>query len=400
LFNQFFGFNNSFELVLSNMFSIFVKNTGITLIKVGILGSRGIPNNYGGFEQFAEYLSVGLTLKGMDITVYTPHHHPYKKTSFNGVKLIHCYDPERLMGTSGQFIYDLNCILDSRKRSFDIIYQLGYTSSAIWQALMPEKSTLITNMDGIEWQRNKYSKLVRAFLRFSEKQAVKKSNYLIADSKAIQEYLQSNYLKDSTYLAYGAERFLEVEPGIIEKLDVQPFAYNLLIARLQADNNIETIIQSVLKSEAQFPLLVVGNFNNKYGSYLLKKYREDKIRFLGGIYNPKLLNNLRFHAALYIHGHSAGGTNPSLLEAMAASARICAHDNVFNKSILAKDALYFRDSESLTVILNQVDEEKQWGQKIQSNLRKIEETFNWPKIIDQYFELFTNICNNKDFSST
>ncbi len=365
-------------------------------MKIGILGSRGIPNNYGGFEQFAEYLSVGLARKGVDVTVYCPHYHLFKHSEFKGVKLIHCYDPESLMGTSGQFVYDLNCILDSRKRSFDIIYQLGYTSSAIWQRFLPKKPMLITNMDGIEWQRNKYTSLVRAFLRFSEKQVIKKSDYLIADSLAIQEYLQTTHKKDSTYIAYGAERFLEVDPKFIQRFEVQPFAYNLLIARLQADNNIETIIQSSLESKLHFPLLIVGNFSSKYGRYLLKKYNDQKIRFLGGIFDSLILNNLRFHSSLYVHGHSAGGTNPSLLEAMAASARICAHDNVFNKSILGKDALYFKDSKSLTEIMNQVYEEKQWSLKTQSNHQKIEDTFNWPKIIDQYFELFSNICNKID----
>lgn len=361
-------------------------------MKIGILGSRGIPNNYGGFEQFAEYLSLGLSLKGMDVTVYCPHHHPYKKSEFKGVKLIHCYDPEKLMGTSGQFVYDLNCILDSRKRAFDIIYQLGYTSSAIWQRLLPKKPILITNMDGIEWHRKKYNGLTRKFLRFSENLAVNKSDYLIADSPAIQEYLLKSYKKDSKYIAYGAERFLYNDSEIIQKFEVQPFAYNIAIARLQADNNIETIIQASLDSDTAFPLLLVGNIDNKFGKYLKKKFKEQKIRFLGGIYNSVLLNNLRLYASLYIHGHSAGGTNPSLLEAMAASARICAHDNVFNKSILGKDALYFNDSKSLTEIMNHVYEENQWDLKIQSNLQKVEKNFNWPKIVDQYFEFFSGHC--------
>jgi hypothetical protein len=101
-------------------------------LKIAILGTRGIPNNYGGFEQFAEYLSEGLTEKGHEIYVYSPHNHNYQEKEWRGVKIIHCFDPEYKVGTAGQFIYDLNCILDSRKRGFDIILQLGYTSSSVW----------------------------------------------------------------------------------------------------------------------------------------------------------------------------------------------------------------------------------------------------------------------------
>src|SRR5678815_4853342 len=101
-------------------------------MKIAILGTRGIPNSYGGFEQFAEYLSLGLTNKGHHVTVYNSHNHTYQENSWNGVNIVHCYDPEYLIGTAGQFVYDLNCILDCRKKDFDIILQLGYTSSSVW----------------------------------------------------------------------------------------------------------------------------------------------------------------------------------------------------------------------------------------------------------------------------
>ena len=136
-------------------------------MKIGILGTRGIPNFYGGFEQFAQYLSEAFVKKGHEVHVYNSHTHPYEKNEWNGVKLIHCYDPENTIGTVGQFIYDLNCILDSRKREFDIILQLGYTSSSVWNWIFPKKSIIMTNMDGFEWKRSKYSKPVQQFLLFA-----------------------------------------------------------------------------------------------------------------------------------------------------------------------------------------------------------------------------------------
>src|SRR5690606_15248269 len=127
---------------------------------IAILGTRGIPNNYGGFEQFAEYLSSYLANKGHEVDVYCSSSHPYQKSLWSKVNLIHIYDPENQLGTLGQFVYDLNCILDSRKRDFDIILQLGYTSNSIWGWLFSSKPIIVTNMDGLEWKRSKYSKPV------------------------------------------------------------------------------------------------------------------------------------------------------------------------------------------------------------------------------------------------
>ena len=122
-------------------------------MKIAILGTRGIPNYYGGFEQFAQHLSEYLVNKGHEIIVYNSHTHPYQEGEWNGVKIVHCKDPEDKIGAAGQFIYDLNCIIDSRKRDFDIILQLGYASSAIWYFLFPKKAIVITNMDGLEWKK-------------------------------------------------------------------------------------------------------------------------------------------------------------------------------------------------------------------------------------------------------
>lgn len=132
-------------------------------MKIAILGTRGVPNHYGGFEQFAEYFSVYLVEKGHEVYVYNSHNHPHQEKVFKGVHIIHQNDPEHKLGTFGQFIYDFNCILDSRKRNFDIILQLGYTSNSIWFFLLPKKSICITNMDGLEWKRTKYSKPYSSF---------------------------------------------------------------------------------------------------------------------------------------------------------------------------------------------------------------------------------------------
>ena len=359
-------------------------------MKIAILGSRGIPNNHGGFEQFAEYLSAFLAKKGHNVYVYNSHTHPYQKNLWRGVHLIHKNDPEDKVGTVGQFIYDLNCILDSRKKQFDIILQLGYTSSSIWGWLLPKKSIVVTNMDGLEWKRSKYSRPVREFLKIAENLAIKTSDYLVADSVGIKDYLKNKYGHDSEYIAYGAELFSSPEEKVLEIYNVEKYNFDLLIARLEPENNIEVILDGVVKSGLNRTFLVVGKHETKFGEYLKQKFKDSKnIIFLGGIYNLEHLNNLRHYSNLYFHGHSVGGTNPSLLEAMASNSLIIAHNNVFNRSILGDNAFYFKNSDEIMSLMN-----KQKGENLKflaANADKIKKELSWDVINKKYEDYLLSV---------
>ena len=362
-------------------------------MKIAIIGTRGIPNNYGGFEQFAEYLSVGLVDKGHEVFVYNPHNHPYQMNTWNNVNIIHCYDPEFRLGTIGQFIYDLNCILDSRKRNFDIILQLGYTSSSVWNWLFPKNSIIVTNMDGLEWKRSKYSKMVQNFLKFAEKLAVKYSDYLIADSKGIQSYLKNKYSIESEYIPYGANLVDNCNEKELNEFDLKPYNYNMLIARIESENNIETILKGIINSDTKRKMLVIGSINNKYGQYIKSKFTDERIIFLGYVSFIKKLNLLRYFSHIYFHGHTVGGTNPSLLEAMSSQSLICAHNNEFNKAILLDDAFYFNCDKCITSLLNK-SEISERNQYVSHNIEKIKIKYSWDTIVSDY-ESFMNSCLNK-----
>jgi glycosyltransferase involved in cell wall biosynthesis len=365
-------------------------------MKIGILGTRGIPNQYGGFEQLAEYLSVGLLEKSFEVYVYNTHNHSYQEKTWNGVNIIHCFNPENKLKTAGQFIYDLNCILDARKRDFDVILILGYTSISVWGRLFPKKATIIINMDGLEWKRNKYAGKIRKFLFYAERLAVKYCDYFIADSLAIQKYLQSKYDVPSTFIAYGAET-----PGIAKQSDLQEkgltkFNYYLIIARMEPENNIEMMLDGFSASNSGKKMILIGNPTNQYGIYLQNKFRNDlRIIFLGPIYDKATLHSLKTFSALYFHGHSAGGTNPSLLEAMASGALIAANNNEFNVSLLQKDAYYFLDADEVKALIEEVSPGLKEKNMIANNIKKIQEHFTWPKIIDQYAECITESWRDK-----
>ncbi len=365
-------------------------------LSIGILGTRGIPNQYGGFEQCAEYLALGLVQKGHKVWVYNSANHEYKEAEWQGVNIIHCTDPEPKLGTFGQFIYDKNCIEDARKRQFDILLQLGYTSNSIWFFRWPKRPINVVNMDGLEWKRSKYNKWVRTFLKYAEKLAAVHADALVADSTGIQHYLLQTYRKQSYFIPYGADVFSNPDVNCLAKYKLLPFQYTMLMARMEPENNIEMIIRGYIESGSKVPLLVVGKTENSFGTFLKNEFSDFKqIVFLGGIYNKEIINNLRYYSWLYFHGHSVGGTNPSLLEAMACNSLILAHDNVFNKSVLENDAFYFSNKDQLAEQISQLQPKENYVQLLQNNVQKIQQKYNWQTIVDAYENVFVETLNKQ-----
>lgn len=369
-------------------------------LRIGIAGTRGIPNNYGGFEYFAEHLSLGLAKKGYDVYVYSSHNHVNQQPYWNGVHIIHCYDPEYLLGTAGQFIYDLNCIKDSRKRNFDILLLLGYTSSSVWGTLYPTDTIIISNMDGLEWKRTKYSPHVKRFLKYAEKLAIKYSDFFIADSTYIQKYLTEKYQINPEYIAYGATIFDQPDQDVPAQYGLHNYGYNMIMARMEPENNIKMILDGYHTAKSQRDFIVVGNAENKFGQYLRKKFSQDKrIRFTGSIFNQSHINNLIYYSNLYFHGHSVGGTNPSLLEAMGSQALIVAQDNVFNRAVLESNGHYFSTAIEVQEYADNLCKNSGAAKIIAANKQKIEQQYNWEKIINAYESFFLRCYKEKKVSS-
>ena len=312
-------------------------------MKIAILGTRGIPNNYGGFEQFAEYLGNGLVQLGHDVTVYNPSTHPYKDKEYKGIKIISKFSPEDKIGSLANFYYDWICSSDASKRDFDIVYHAGYQSAALAIKFFAfkSKSVWLTNMDGIEWKRDKWSQPIKWLTKKMEKIAIKNSDYLISDNIGIQKYYEDIHNAKSFFLAYGANVPEQISSYVLGLYNINEYDYSLIISRLEPENSVEIIIEGYIKSESNKKLIVVGNHQTKYGGYLKNKFSHCRIiEFVGGIYNKEHLDGLRKYAKFYFHGHTVGGTNPSLLEAMAVGANIIAHDNLFNKSVLKGCAFF------------------------------------------------------------
>ena len=368
-------------------------------MKIAFISTRGIPNNYGGFEQFAEYISVGLVRRGHEVVVYSPHFHPYREPDYKGVRIKHIYIPEKWMGSSvGSFFYDFLSLRDAlKKEKFDIIYEAGYTSivpAYIWFNVKRIKYPLFTtNMDGLEYKRTKFNKWVQKFVFWEERMAVKHSHYLIADNMGIRDYYKEKYGKESKFLAYGADVHEDYDVDVLKEYGLEAGGYFIVVARLEPENNLFMAIEGYLASNqyGKHPLVVVGKTNTPYGKYLMERYGRDRnIRFVGGIYDFRKLNSIRHYSYAYFHGHSVGGTNPSLLEAMASGCFILAHDNIFNRAVLGENALYYGSTDAATEMLDGIDQAVSAHKKeyTERNLEVIRRDYSWEKLVDEHEEYF------------
>jgi rhamnosyltransferase len=378
--------------------------------KIAIIGSRGIPAKYGGFETFVEEISTRLVTYDYDIYVSCEGGIEPKIFEYNGVKLFY-FPIKPFYRIIYETVYDIYSMIKA-SLICDYIYILGYGAGYFFFIPKIFGKKLIVNVDGIEWKRAKYNRLEKIILYTSEKFAIFFADVIIADSKAIKRYIDTNYKKKAIFIPYGVTSpkiikwdkikllNLIIQNKNIEKLEENDFY--LVVARLEPENNIHMIIEGFLKSKSNKKLIVVGNFLSlKYKeniSNIIKKYcGEGRVIFTGAIYNKTILNMLRQNNFVYIHGHSAGGTNPSLLEAMIMNNIIIAHDNEFNNEVGNNSFLYFDSDESLANIINSIENNKEKFTNLKSLSKDIVLIrYTWEEIILNYIELFKKFNKQKE----
>ncbi len=368
-------------------------------MKIAILGTRGIPNNYGGFEQCAEKIAERWAKQGIDVTVYNTDEHIYKKNEWKGIKIKHIFCKEKKIGIWGTFIYDYLCLKDAVKSNYDVILNLGYVPSALFFSIKKKtKAIFVTNMDGFEWKRKKWNSFLKKFILYCEKRAIAYSDLIVCDNLALKNYYLKFLInnKKIEYISYGAEIPNKINEQDLKEFGLKEYGYYLSIARIEPENNIDTILEAYIMSKVKDPFIVIGNLNTKHAKYLIQKYKIYKnIIFLGPLYNYKKLSVLRKYAKLYFHGYTVGGTNPSLLEAMASGAYIVAHDNEFNKAVLSDNGLYFKNKLDLKKIFENYDENlrKKFSK---NNIEKIKKDFNWDLVAYKYIKVFKDLLNKKN----
>lgn len=353
--------------------------------KIAIIGTVGLPAKYGGFETLAEHLVTHLSGK-YNFTVYCSKN-KYKKeeriASYKGALLK--YIPLEANGVQS-IPYDTLSILHALRKN-DVLLILGVAGAWIlpFVRLFTNKKIIIS-IDGIEWKRDKWPIYAKLYLWWAEKIAVKYSHIDISDNESIQDYTALRYETLSRVIEYGADHTLEVKPEA-EDFIKYPFLkndYAVKVCRIEPENNVHMVLEAFKKS-AKMNLVLVGNWNNSdYGKQLKESYGAVKNIFLfDPIYNQREIDLIRGNATLYVHGHSAGGTNPSLVEAMFLGLPVISFGVSYNKTTTENKAVYFSTSEELGNHLDTITA------AVLENLRKEMKSvamrrYTWSTISNQY----------------
>lgn len=362
--------------------------------RIAILGSRGIPARYGGFETFAEELGARLVERGFDVTVFceSDAKHPSPPAKYRGIDLEYVSAPR--IGRLSTVFFDLAALWRARKR-FDVVYMLGYGASLFCFIPRLFGTEVWINMDGVEWWRSKWSRTGRLYLRAMEAVAMRTPNRVIADAAAIRSHLNARYrrLPQCAVIPYGAEVAMNApSEELLTEWNVRPREYYSVVCRLEPENNVLEVLEGFVCSTSPYQLLVVGDMAID-SSYVrrLREIRDPRVRLIGTVYDQRRLRALRFHSRAYFHGHSVGGTNPSLLEAMACGNAVVAHDNAFNREVAGDAAMYFTKSADIAVIVATLEADMQRLRTMRANARqRIETIYNWNAVADQYERLLAH----------
>lgn len=377
-------------------------------MKIAIVGSRGIPAKYGGFETFAQGLTENLVERGYEVSVSCEYESPHsRKNSYKGAALEYfpIKPPENYF--LRKFYENLSDIyfLIKLSRKHELIYFLGIEVGMFFfiPLILSRKSKLIVNIDGVMWKRSKFNLLERWLLKLNHIMATIFAHKIIVDSQEMKNYVNKKYLDKTVYISYGIDTYGRIvrDNDFKEQIKrytsfkITPGNYFLVVARMEPENNIQTIIEAFSQMNDSIPLLVVGDFTSSQYREKIESITVDMpsdVIFMGSIYDQKFLNMLRQNCRAYIHGHSVGGTNPSLLEAAVSRNIIIAHDNPFNREVCGKSAFYFKNSSELARKLELVYNYPETCQYLKNEVyQRVLNDYSWDKITENYISLFKQI---------
>lgn len=352
--------------------------------KVSIIGIVGVPACYGGFESLVENM-LDYTPADVEYTVFcTSQKYENKLEIYKGAKLIYL---DLNANGKDSIMYDYKSMKMSLES--DIMLILGVSGCMFLPFIRKKfKGKIITNIDGLEWKRDKWNFLAKWLLHFSEKMAVKYSDVVIGDNKGITDYVKKAYNKDAILIAYGGDHVSKIEDdSLYEKYPFCKNPYSVTVCRIEPENNIHVILEAFSKMPEK-QLVMVGNWKNgEYGSELKDKYSKfENIHLLDPIYESHTINWIRSNAFIYVHGHSAGGTNPSLVEAMNLGLPILAYDCVYNRATTYEKAIYWKEDKD---IIDSIDTDVNKLKEIGKDMEEIgASVYSWQKISECYNNLY------------
>ncbi len=369
-------------------------------MKIAIIGSRGYPIVYSGYETFVRELGERLVRSGIGVTVYC-HRNLFRKRprELNGIRLV--YVPTIEKKILSQFVHSLQSMLHACFGGFDVILVVNSANGPFGLLARIFRRSTVINVDGLEWLRPKWRGLGARYFHWASRMAVRLYDRVITDSSEMQKIYRQEFNAESTMIAYGANIPPPADPGLLGKWGLQPRGYYLVVGRLVPDNNADLIAREFAASASQRKLVIVGDvpYRDCFAENL-QGSSDPRLVFTGYVNDPDELEALLQHCHAYFHGHEFGGTNPVLLQALANGCAVCALDTVFNREMMlaGEYGLYFaKKTGDLAARIGEMEGDEALLNGLRRKApQRIRDVYSWESITAQYRRLFAEIADGKN----
>jgi len=365
-------------------------------MKIAIIGSRGYPYVYSGYETFVKELVERLVKQNIEVVVYC-HKNLFSAypPQVNGVKLKYFSTIESK--ALSQLLHSFQAILDACFRKYDVILVVNSANGPFGLLTKIFRKKTVINVDGLEWLRPKWKGLGARYFYLASKLSTKLYDRVITDSFEMQKIYLNEFNSDSTVIAYGANIRYSKDSSVINKWNLFPQEYYLIVGRLIPDNNADIIVEEFIRSDSKKKLVIVGDvpYKDTYATKI-KSVTDARLVFTGYVTNQNELAELYHNAYIYVHGHQYGGTNPTMLKALAYGCSILALDTVFNKEMLEGEnygVFFTKQPGNLAQVIDSIEKNDSFLKTFREKAReRITNNYTWEKICSQYINLFEELC--------
>jgi glycosyltransferase involved in cell wall biosynthesis len=369
-------------------------------VHIALIGTRGVPARYGGFETCVEEVGSRLAARGHHVTVYCrrPLDGPPPPDSYLGMELVTL--PAMRRRSLETLSHSAASVADAvLRRRPDVAVVFNSANAPLLPLLRASQVPVATHVDGLEWKRAKWGRLGRHYYQMAEGLAVRWSDALIADAPGIARYYDQQFGAATVQIAYGAP-VVRIDPWALEGTGLRPRRFHLVVARFEPENHVEEIVRGYAASSAELPLVVVGGapYNDRYVR-AVHDAGDERVRFLGSVWDQHLLDQLYANALVYWHGHSVGGTNPSLLRALGAGAATNAFDVDFNRDVLEEAGRYWSDPSDVARLVESAEREPSALDGRRRAAARRAAHFDWGHVADEYETLCVELLERASVRS-
>lgn len=365
-------------------------------LSIAMVGTRGVPARYGGFETAVEEVGRRLAARGHHVRVYCRSGNSDQRSHHQGMELVTLPAVRhRSLETLSHSGLSVAHLCGSRT---DVAFVFNAANAPWLPLLRLRRIPVATHVDGLEWRRSKWGPTGQRYYRAAELSAVRLSDALIADAPGIARYYANQFSATTSLITYGAPIQEEAADDRLGELGLRPGEYHLLVARFEPENHVDLMVEGARAAGLRHPLIVVGSapYSDEYTSRVRSLAGDDPlVRLVGGVWDGELLDQLYGNALTYLHGHSVGGTNPSLLRAIGGGAATIAYDVDFNRDVLGEDGVYVRTLHDVAAALRDAESDPARTSERGARLRDRARQYDWDEVTDGYEALAEDLAQRR-----